>query len=404
MATPGQPFDRNLINVRERPLSSDVDYDVTYLDRSLRYTLSRLNGTRIDPAHEVLTPGSGFVGDGFECVPTSPTSLIVNVQAGLGFLYNPSDLPTAIGGIVGVDDIEPYKPMVLSAPVQMNLAPAPAPGSERWDLIEAAPGRLYTGGVQTRDVFNVGLLQFQPSSVQKLLTWDLVSQTGSVTSPASSVAPLSRKIGVPAPTGTATQPNITAGYLPVAYVYVAGGATTIDYDAIVDQRTFLAPFGQIQVEVTFSMRTAAGGGATLPSAVNVAVPPGIRVAAVGNDLYDSGAFRAVDVYLLMGNSPLSVHPRALTWPVPGFYDIANGTAEVQVVANNGFISTAEQSALVGAQSAYAVKARATSGGINGQARVKLSVAPFLRNAAGVLSQIGLATPSTVTVGATLQLE
>jgi hypothetical protein len=68
---------------------------------------------------------------------------------------------------------------------------------------------------------------FSPTLLLKTLAFDVDGDVGVVASPSASTAAISIKTGTPAPIGTATPPTGTAGYTPVAILYVPNGTTTL---------------------------------------------------------------------------------------------------------------------------------------------------------------------------------
>jgi len=86
------PFDRTVINVRERPISSDINQAQSQIDRTLRFYLQEMLRPRSSATNEQPGPPvSGFFGNGFAVREDSPAGLFVVVGAGLGFYDDASD-------------------------------------------------------------------------------------------------------------------------------------------------------------------------------------------------------------------------------------------------------------------------------------------------------------------------
>jgi len=136
------PFDRVIINSRERPVSSDINQAQSQIDRTLRFYLDQFFGSRAsftDP--KAGTPINGFIGNGFRAEQDNPAGLTVVVPLGLGFKTDAADTPSAIGGIPGVDDLSRYKPLLLLSDATI-ATPAPDPTNPRIDIIEVNINRI----------------------------------------------------------------------------------------------------------------------------------------------------------------------------------------------------------------------------------------------------------------------
>jgi len=129
----GNSWDREIINTRERPLSSDINALQSQLDRTLRDVLMKMFVGRASATSDISdTPNSGFIGDSLKCRPSNPVGNSLKVAAGLGFMYSPGDTPAAIGGLSGLDDLSFYKPLPLLADANLVGLPAgPGAGQDR---------------------------------------------------------------------------------------------------------------------------------------------------------------------------------------------------------------------------------------------------------------------------------
>ena len=75
-----QAFEREILNPRERPLSSDINTAQSQLDRSMRETLQRLFQKRVSASSDAsAAPVRGFIGDGLKVRADSPAGLSVRV-------------------------------------------------------------------------------------------------------------------------------------------------------------------------------------------------------------------------------------------------------------------------------------------------------------------------------------
>jgi hypothetical protein len=229
----GNPYDREILNPLERPLADDINEAQSQLDRSLRDTLRQLFSTN------PLSGTNGFVSGSFQVTQTGSPSMNVLVSPGIGFYDAPSDCPTSISGIVGLDDLSPYKPMPLVAAQTIAVDASPSPGQSRIDIIEVRYNRA-VGNSTTRDILNTGTGIFAPGLLNKTLAFDLDGLTGRVVSPASSTAAIGYKVGVAATTGSQVAPTGTTGYTTICQILVTGGVTTIVTANITDERPILS--------------------------------------------------------------------------------------------------------------------------------------------------------------------
>ena len=109
---PDQSYQRTIVYPLEKPIADDLNQDSSQGDRSIRDTLSAL-----------LNAQSGVVGGSLQVVQQSPPALGVIIKAGLAFQNAPTDTPSNIGGVIGLNDLSPYKPIVLAAHYDTMISP-----------------------------------------------------------------------------------------------------------------------------------------------------------------------------------------------------------------------------------------------------------------------------------------
>lgn len=243
------PFDRVIINPRERPLSSDINLLQSEVDVTLREVLKQAMLRRADidnlqpDNNRPGTPTTGFFGDGFMVRQNSPAGLSVRVAPGIGFAYAPADVPSAVGGISGVDDTSNYKPLVLLSEAVISGIPAgPTAPNYRYDIIEVRTNRA-AGNPLSRDVLDPGTGAFVASTVNKNLGYTLDGSVGVVNAPADSTAAISYKVGV---AGLApSPPTATPGYMIIGSVIVTGGLASITRANLFDVRQVLGLTGAV---------------------------------------------------------------------------------------------------------------------------------------------------------------
>src|ERR1700744_6567183 len=127
---PDQSFNRTPLYPLEKPIVDDINQQASQADRSLRDVMYRL-----------LNGQSGFLSNSLLVAPSSPAALSVVIKAGIGFQVGATDVPTNIGGVVGLNDLSPYKPIVLANDYSVAV-PTPPGSNSRIDLIEVAYSRI----------------------------------------------------------------------------------------------------------------------------------------------------------------------------------------------------------------------------------------------------------------------
>jgi hypothetical protein len=270
-------FDRTIINARERAIGSDINVAQSQLDRSLRETVMQMFAGRLSAASDLTAPTvSGFIGDAFKVRPSAVPGLSVVVTAGLGFQHLPGNI-AAIGGVPGLDDLSPFRPLPLLANASLLAIPAGPPnGQDRIDLIEVRATRT-TANPLSRDTLDTVTGLFAAGLVNKTLSFGLDGHTGQVSAPFSSTEAVSYKVGIPAPSGHAEPPSVTTGYVKIATVFSQNGNMTgsIEKKHIIDERFQLAgPYRELSARVAASVPS---GAVASPSITGAVAPPGMEV-------------------------------------------------------------------------------------------------------------------------------
>jgi hypothetical protein len=246
-----KPFDREVINQRERPLSSDVNTGWSYADQSARYLLDNLTRIRATggDAPAANAPATGFLGDGFRVTEASPAAMSVVVNDGLGFMVDATLNDTDIGsgltpGILGADDNQRMHPLPLSSAQTINV-PVAAP-NPRIDIVEVKLDRRLQDPT-SRQILDPATGLFSALAVNKTLAFDLDGRTGVNTTGGDSTTGIAYKTGTPA--GVPVAPATSTGYVKIAEVLVDAGAASIAQNKITDVRPVLAPDGVRRVAI-----------------------------------------------------------------------------------------------------------------------------------------------------------
>ncbi len=279
-----QPFDREIINGLERPVSGDVNTGWSEQDQEVRALLEQQTLTRTDSTiPDAPTHADGFIGGGFKVRP-NPAGADGNVylSAGLGWQYLPGDVPVNINGVQGLNDVAPLKPLVLSgtgitAATGITVPAAPAGGSSRIDIIEVRTNRVVSAP-SSRDVLNPATGAFNPTTVNKNIGFTLndAAQICNPGDPATD-AIVYRK-GTAAVTVDPTVPTVPStdsGYMKIAEIFVLGGSTTYDASVIRDLRPLIFNNGMVEVSCFVEFENAGGQYRILMG--DIIAPPGIVV-------------------------------------------------------------------------------------------------------------------------------
>ena len=276
------PFDTRVINPLEKPLSSDIDLAESQIFQTIRNLLWWQLIGRTATANPASLPNvyTGFYGDGFQVQPVTG-QLQVQLNAGMGFAYNSGDEPTAIGAIVGLNDLSPLKPIVMMSPLIITGIPtAPSTPNTRYDIVEIDYNRYLTDATSVLQL-NTTSGVFAPNTVQKTLSFDVDSLFSVVPYNAASTSPIGYKYGNAGNPGTV--PATTSGYTKIAEILVGSGVTDLEPSGSVgvvnDLRKVLFPtnIGDISFNVTIPY----SGGNNTPTLSDVHAPAGVTVVAVG---------------------------------------------------------------------------------------------------------------------------
>lgn len=343
-----------ILNLREKPLSSDINRALTQVDYSLRFVCEQLYaqtaGVGLTAANS-STPASGFVGQGMMLVPASPSpNLTVVVKAGLAFLNTPGDVPTTINGVTSLDDSLAYKPVVLTQDTTLGIPTPPSTGLSRIDLVEVRTNRQVTDP-QTRLILDPTTGAFNPNTVNKTLENTLDGSTGVVSSPSASTAAIGYKVGgtFSGSFSAVNAPPVTAGYVALGYVYVQSTLTGATASVISDTRSLLFPGGCAWWAGKWGLDW--NGGAPTTTLLSLSSPPGVQVGVapglVGgspergrfNVVVVSGAMKTCPVIAMAGLSStapggtnLSTADSFIVSPTIPSTDNAQVTAGIQSIA------------------------------------------------------------------------
>lgn len=227
----GKVFDRTVFNPLERPLSSDQNQFQSEIYRTIK-AVSWIDVAGRDGVGAPLPAArSTFVGSAF--FPYSAaTGMTVTLLGGWGWLYDPTATANNIGGISQINDADDVYPIYLST-TQTLAVPAADATNPRIDIIEVKLDRRLENPL-TRDVFDPALEVFNPTLLNKTLTYDVLGRTS-----INGSAAINYKTGTPA--GSPTAPAVTAGYVKIAEVYVGAAVTVIRQIDIADYRRLCAP-------------------------------------------------------------------------------------------------------------------------------------------------------------------
>lgn len=239
-----QAYNRTPIYQLEKPLADDINQGESQDDRSIRDTMFAL-----------LNGASGFIGRALAVVPQGPPALGVTIKAGIGFQDAPTDVPSSIAGVAGLNDLSRYKPIVLA--LDYNIAVPAVPGSNsRIDLIEVRYNRQLDNA-QSREFLDPTSGAFSPALVAKTLDFNVDGTLGYFAAAATPTTAIAYKSGVVS--GSPTAPTVDTGYMPLALILVTSTTTTIVASVITDERALIGG-GRI-----LGVQTLTGSGTYTPT-------------------------------------------------------------------------------------------------------------------------------------------
>jgi hypothetical protein len=282
-----QPFDTTIINPLERPKSSDINAAQSEIHRDLRDYLFRAYAMSDGADVVTATAQTGFVGRGFVVEPTSPASMDLTIAQGIGFQAT-NDTTSAVGGVVGLNDLSYYKPLLLSGSHVVTVPTAPVAVFCRRDLIEVRYNRALTDATLS-DVYSTASGVFTSQTINKTMTFDLVNDAvqyipaGSATAPTASIVYRSGVLvahDTDADFLNAPIPSTDSGYVAIAVVNVGPSLTAVTAGHIADWRPLLS--ADKRFEVVGSATLGGGNITTAPYSsptitnLNLRAPAGVR--------------------------------------------------------------------------------------------------------------------------------
>lgn len=316
----GKPFDRQVINQLERPLSTDVNQISTYADQALRELFLNIYSSRMAVGSDLqsVQPPTGavaFIGAGFRARGATST-LQVWLDPGLGFL-NDGITGVSVGSVSGVDDREAIKPLSLTARETITV-PAADASNPRIDLIEVKVDRRLTDP-SSRDVMNPSSGAFQPGTVLKTLTYN---QEGRST--VNGVGSINYKTGTPA--ATPTGPVLDSGYLPIAQVYVNANATAIGATGVMDLRRMLFEGGALRIS-----GVAVGSPSGNCEIQSLVAPPGVEATIINQIFLGAASTQPVYEIIIKAGNSWAFRPEPSPGGAPGGVDNSSTYAAGSIV-------------------------------------------------------------------------
>ncbi len=329
------PFDRTPVYPLEKPLSVDINQGAAQLDYSMRLLMQQLLSSRSSSPLYSGAPKNGFLGNSFLVSPTSPTSLNVTVKSGVGFIYDAADTPAAIDGVLGLDDLSAYKPVVLMNDVTFT-ATIPSGANLRRDIIEVRIDRLL-GNPTSRQVLDTDSGNFNPDSLDKTLSFTVDGSVGYVTSPALSTAALSYKFGVEA--GSPATPTVTPGYVVVGQVRTSFADTSVLATSIADMRPFSVPGNVLPWSASWRLQFNGGAGAQIATLITVNAPPGVQIGLDPNaGTRGKGIIYATGGDFVRGNVAVNSYSYA-SLPADESITLCGGAAPAMQVVTSALFAT-----------------------------------------------------------------
>lgn len=323
---PDRSFDRTKFHPLEKPLTVDSNQLQSQFDRSNREFIRHLLHNE---------SGNGFMGDGLKVKALSTPAMQVNVTAGLGFqslvtgtvVNGDAALMSSIGGFSGIDDLEKYKPLILSADQAFDVPTAPGSPNSRIDIIEVKTDRRIENAL-TRQVLNPSSGQFESTSIQKTLAYALDGRVGTVGPTSDSVTGIGYKYGVPG--NPPSVPATTSGYVKICEIIVGSGVTTITNANIRDFRKLLIPFGAGVIAARFDIPVSDNPAHGFPPAqYEIEGPPDMDI--VLTTPYGNPALLGYcDIYVFGGDLS-GLHPIVKCPAEPAFNGVSPAMAVTRIL-------------------------------------------------------------------------
>jgi hypothetical protein len=293
------PFDRTVIHELEKPDAGDLNRAQAQLDRAIREVMRHLGEYRggLQTSDAALQPAAVFFGDGFKVRPASPAAMQVRVMAGLGFLWAPAGNATDLSStnpphvVPSLDDLEGAKPLWLGDAKTISV-PAADATNPRIDIVEV----LYRRAVEdteSRDLFDVNVMDYTAELADKTLTFSLASVTPTV----NGSGVINYKTGTPA--GSPTEPTVTAGYVKIAAVRVQAASTTVPGTRITDRRLLMAAAAGLRVSVSALVNTSTWAFSAAPT---ITAPPGVVVGVQTYADYNGFSLPAIELLVYPGGA------------------------------------------------------------------------------------------------------
>lgn len=335
-------FDRVIFWTRERPTSGDWNKAQTSIAETLRILTKAVFGEAYASAPTTTQANAatgqapeGFLNDGFRVVINpSAGPMVVSLTAGYGVQSASPTAATDYSSATGlnIQALAPA-PLTLSSAQNITVPASETAGNSRIDIIEVRADYMTTEST-TVGIFNSITRVFDPTAQNKTFTWDLLTRTGSVVSPASSTAPISYKKGVAFAGGIAgaTEPSTTPGYIKIARINLDGSVTSLTQGLIADLRPPLLPNGNVMA----SGRVTVTGGSSAASSTfdGVHLPPGVQIKLlVETAAADTDSTRYGHFYVLGGgiNARNAAYPSLVLQPTNYAQNPAVDVAAADVV-------------------------------------------------------------------------
>lgn len=298
------PLDQTTLAPMERPSTETLNRAQTTSRRALTFWWEQALAQRADIAGGRAKLNTGFVGEAFKVRPASPAGLEVELAAGMGFYFDPTQplviaQDLVVGAYQGVSDLAPHRPLVIADNITFPIFPQSGPDLWRYDIIEVRPQRELKD-YETKLRYSVPARAFQPQSAAEALRYNIAQgDIDLVVSPAPSTAPLSLKRGTASTSAGGvlpTEPPVTPGYVKVARVLVSDTDSIVVDKMITDLRTAAS---MIEVSGIFSMPMT---GTPTPVLTALNAPPGVDVAVLGSAAHGYSA----EVLVFTGAQPTQV--------------------------------------------------------------------------------------------------
>lgn len=309
-----RPFDQRIINLLERPTSSDLNIAFSQLNAATGVLLTAL--TQAGRYAGTGSAQTGCVGSSFLLFPAIPSDMTILMSPGLGRVQDGST-QLNIDSILGLNNLlqnTVYSGVRTDSSERFTVPAGPGAGFFRRDVI-AIRRPVSTEGLDDyteTDIYDSGIEAFDSVLKPKTYTADssqlpisVINYNETPTDPVVYIKGEVQAYSTPDDILSATPPYATGfSYLNIGVINVVESPTSIGYGQLIDARRVLAPNNTLTLTGRASIGASAGNPGAALANVSISTPAGIRAS-----IYKAGADSATptNTYILAVFGPRAIN-------------------------------------------------------------------------------------------------